>query len=37
LLDFQDYYQQTAQPFNWNFTKADLEERLKALENFMAI
>jgi hypothetical protein len=37
LLDFQDYYQQTAKPFSWKFTVADLKKRLEALENFMAI
>ena len=37
LLDFQDYYQETAQPFSWKFTTADLKKRLEALHNFMAI
>jgi DDE superfamily endonuclease len=37
LLDFQDYYQETAKPFSWNFTTADLKKRLEALHNFMAI
>jgi hypothetical protein len=37
LLDFQDYYQQTAKPFSWNFTTADLKKRLQALHNFMSI
>jgi hypothetical protein len=37
LLDFQDYYQQTAKPFSWKFTVADLKKRLEALHNFMAI
>jgi len=35
LLDFQDYYQQTAKPFNWKFTAADLKKRLEALKNFV--
>jgi hypothetical protein len=34
LLDFQDYYQETAQPFDWKFTAADLKKRLDALKNF---
>jgi hypothetical protein len=34
LLDFQDYYQETAQPFDWKFTAADLKKRLDALRNF---
>jgi len=34
LLDFQDYYQATARPFTWNFTAADLKNRLDALKNF---
>jgi hypothetical protein len=37
LLDFQDYYQETAKPFSWKFTAADLKKRLEALHNFMAI
>lgn len=37
LLDFQDYYQETAKPFSWKFTTADLKKRLEALHNFMAI
>lgn len=37
VLDFQDYYQETARPFSWKFTKADLEKRLEALHNFMSI
>jgi hypothetical protein len=28
LLDFQDYYQQIAAPFQWKFTKADLHDLL---------
>jgi hypothetical protein len=34
LLDFQDYYQETAKPFNWKFTAADLKRRLDALKDF---
>jgi len=37
LLDFQDYYQETAKPFSWKFTTADLKKRLEALHNFMTI
>jgi hypothetical protein len=37
LLDFQDYYQETAKPFSWKFTATDLKKRLEALHNFMAI
>jgi hypothetical protein len=37
LLDFQDYYQETAKPFSWKFSAADLKKRLEALHNFMAI
>lgn len=37
LLDFQDYYQETAKPFSWKFTAADLKKRLEALHNFMTI
>jgi len=36
ILDFQDYYQETAKPFDWKFTAADLEARLDALKNFAA-
>jgi len=28
LLRFGDYYRQIAQPFNWTFTRTDLEEVL---------
>jgi len=31
ILDFQDRYDQTAQPFRWNFTRANLQERLQAI------
>lgn len=34
LLDFQDYYQETAKPFSWKFTAADLKRRLDALKDF---
>lgn len=29
ILRFQEYYNLKAKPFNWNFSKADLEERMK--------
>ena len=35
VLDFQDYYQETAKPFSWKFTAEDLKERLDALKNFV--
>ena len=31
ILDFQNRYDQTAQPFRWNFTRANLQERLQAI------
>lgn len=31
LLAFQDYYQQAAVPFEWKFTRADLDDLLKRL------
>ena len=34
LLGFQEYYQETAKPFDWKFTAADLKERLDALRDF---
>jgi len=34
ILDFQDYYQETAKPFSWKFTAADLQKRLDALKDF---
>ena len=34
VLDFQDYYQETARPFNWRFTATDLRIRLDALRHF---
>ena len=37
LLDFQDYYTETAKPFSWKFTTDDLKKRLEALRNFMSI
>jgi hypothetical protein len=37
VLDFQDYYQATAQPFSWKFTADDLKKRLEALHNFMSL
>jgi transposase len=33
ILDFQNRYNQTAKPFRWNFTRADLQERLQAIPN----
>jgi hypothetical protein len=35
VLDFQDYYQERAQPFSWKFTAADLKNRLDALKDFV--
>ena len=35
VLDFQDYYQETAKPFDWKFTAADLKKRLDALKDFV--
>lgn len=34
LTDFQDYYQETAKPFDWKFTADDLKKRLDALKDF---
>jgi DDE superfamily endonuclease len=31
LMEFQAFYNRTAQPFHWNFTRANLEERLHSL------
>ncbi len=31
LMEFQAFYNRTARPFQWNFTRADLEERLRML------
>ncbi len=36
LLGFQDYYQETAKPFSWKFTAADLKKRLNALKDFVS-
>ena len=36
LLSFQDYYQETAKPFSWKFTAADLKKRLDALKDFVS-
>jgi hypothetical protein len=35
LLDFHDYYQETARPFDWKFTAADLKKRIDALKGFI--
>ena len=32
LLDFQDHYEQIAQPFEWKFTSADLDALLAKLQ-----
>jgi len=37
LLDFQDYYQETAKPFRWKFTVTDLKNRLDDLHNFSLV
>lgn len=37
LLDFQDYYQETAKPFRWKFTATDLKNRLEALRNYSPV
>jgi len=37
LLDFQDYYQETAKPFSWKFTATDLKKRLDALKGFVSV
>ena len=37
LLDFQDYYQETAKPFHWKFTATDLKNRFDALRNFSLV
>ncbi len=31
LLEFQKFYNRKAHPFHWNFTRSDLEERLRGL------
>lgn len=35
LLDFQDYYAETTQPFSWKFTADDLKKRLEVLKDFV--
>jgi transposase len=35
LMNFQDYYQETAKPFGWNFTSEDLKKRLDTLQDFV--
>lgn len=36
LLGFQDYYQEVAKPFSWNFTADDLRKRLKAIREVVS-
>ena len=36
LLDFQDYYPETARPFSWKFSADDLKNRLAVLDNFVS-
>ncbi len=31
ILRFQEYYNSTAKPFRWNFSKADLQERIEKI------
>lgn len=31
ILCYQEYYNRTAKPFNWKFTRSDLQERLRTL------
>jgi hypothetical protein len=31
IIEFQDHYEQTAKPFEWKFTKADLSKMMKLL------
>src|SRR5512135_2803977 len=31
ILCYQEYYNRTAKPFNWKFTRSDLQKRLRAL------
>jgi hypothetical protein len=33
LLGFQHRYQQTAMPFNWRFTRSDLDQLLRRLDD----
>jgi hypothetical protein len=35
LLDFQDYYQQSARPFAWQFTSQALRARLAELNDYV--
>jgi hypothetical protein len=35
ILDFQDYYQQSAHPFNWKFTSQTLKARLEELKAYV--
>jgi len=35
LLNFQDYYEERAQPFSWKFTADDLKKRLDALKDYV--
>ncbi len=35
LMDFQDYYQATAKPFDWKFTADDLKKRMDELKKFI--
>ena len=37
LLDFQDYYQQSARPFNWTFTSQALKARLAELKDYASV
>lgn len=33
ILCFQEYYNRTAKPFNWKFTRHDLQQRLRAVSD----
>ncbi len=33
ILCFQEYYDRTAKPFNWKFTRDDLQQRLRAMSD----
>jgi len=37
ILDSQNYYQETAKPFDWRFTATDLKKRLDALNEFASV
>jgi hypothetical protein len=37
LLDFESYYQSSAQPFNWTFTSQALKARLAELKDYAAV